>query len=133
MIFLKKTKNCFRSSIFPSPEHPFTSVYYFEKLNANRCILNPEFLSVINPRTGPRQILFHANYVKVNLRESDAGISADFAQFICARRITLHTSLAPHRNNLLRYEHRKRTRKSSQLYFLAKTGRILRISCQDKL
>jgi hypothetical protein len=75
---------------------------YFKKLYAHYGILNPEFLSVLNPRTVPRKILFHAN--DVDLRESDAAIPADFAQFICARRIFLHTSLLePHRNNLFKF------------------------------
>jgi hypothetical protein len=54
-------------------------------------ILNPEFLSILNPRAGPRKILFHAN--KVDLRDSDAVIQTDFAQFICARQIFLDTKL----------------------------------------
>jgi hypothetical protein len=37
---------------------------HFEELDANHGILNPEFLSVISPRTGPMKILFHANYIK---------------------------------------------------------------------
>jgi hypothetical protein len=65
---------------------------HFEELHVNRSIIIPEFLSVLNSRTGPRKILFHANYVKVYFDESDAAIPADFAQFICARQITLHTS-----------------------------------------
>jgi hypothetical protein len=56
---------------------------HFEKLCINRGILNPEFLSVLNPRMGPRKILFHANQVEVNV--SEAAITADLAQFICAR------------------------------------------------
>jgi hypothetical protein len=65
-------------------------------------ILNPEFLSVLNPRTGPIKILFHANDVKVDFYEYEAAIPADFAQFICARRITLHTTLID-RNNILKF------------------------------
>jgi hypothetical protein len=76
------------------------SQIYFEDINAYHCILNPEFLSVLNPRAGPRKILFHAN--DVDLCESDVGIPADFAQFICARRISLHISIDPHRSNLFR-------------------------------
>jgi hypothetical protein len=65
---------------------------------ADRGILNPEFLSVINPRTGT--ILFHAN--EVYLSDSET-IPADFAKFICARRLTLNTLLAPHRSNLFKF------------------------------
>jgi hypothetical protein len=70
-------------------------------MSAEDGVLNPEFLSVLNPRTDPRKILFHAN--NVDLRESDA-IPADFAQFICARRIILYTPLLdePHQNNLFK-------------------------------
>jgi hypothetical protein len=35
--------------------------------------------------------MFHANYVDLDLDE--AAIPADFAQFICARKIVLHTPL----------------------------------------
>jgi hypothetical protein len=79
------------------------SPIHFKELRAStyRGIINPEFLSVLNPRIGPRKILFHANEVKVE--DHETAILADFAQFICARRITLHTSLAPHRNNLFRF------------------------------
>jgi hypothetical protein len=78
---------------------------HFEKLYANfdnyYGSLNPEFLSVLNPRAGPRKILFHANYVDFD----DHEILADFAQFICTRRILLWTSLLdePHRNNIFRF------------------------------
>jgi hypothetical protein len=70
---------------------------------ANQGILNPEFLSILNPRAGPRKILFHAN--DVDLCESEAAIPEDFAQFICARRIDLWTLLVdePHRNNFFRF------------------------------
>jgi hypothetical protein len=70
---------------------------------ARHGILNPEFLSVLNPRTGPRKILFHANDVVVG--DYETVILADFAQFICARKIFLQTSLLdePHRNNLFRF------------------------------
>jgi hypothetical protein len=76
---------------------------------ANRGILNPEFLSALNPRTGPRKILFHAN--EVGFYDSEVAIPAGFAitaniaQFICARKIFLRTSLLdePHRNNLFRF------------------------------
>jgi hypothetical protein len=63
------------------------------------CILNPEFLSVINPRAGPRKILFHANEVVLVV------ISEDFAQFLCTRRIFLIASLLdePHRNNIFKF------------------------------
>jgi hypothetical protein len=75
----------------------------FEKLYANRFIINPEFLSVLNPRTGTWKILFHANEVEVG--ERLAAITGDFAQFICARRILLWTPLRdePHRENLFRF------------------------------
>jgi hypothetical protein len=74
---------------------------HFENILANHNILNPEFISVLNPRAGPRKILFHANYVEVDEYE----IPADFAQFICARRIILWTSLLdePHRNNIFKF------------------------------
>jgi hypothetical protein len=43
----------------------------------------------------------------VDLRDSDAGILADFAQFICARQIFLDTKLTsldePYRNNILNF------------------------------
>jgi hypothetical protein len=41
----------------------------------------------------------------VDLRDSDAGILADFAQFICARRIILDTKLIdePCQNNLFKF------------------------------
>jgi hypothetical protein len=83
---------------------------HFEKLYAYYGSLNPEFLSVLNPRTGPRKqtegprkILFHTN--KVCLEVSEVAIPEDFAQFICARRITLYTPLfnEPHRNNLFKF------------------------------
>jgi hypothetical protein len=76
---------------------------HFENIYTNHSILNPEFLSVLNPRAGPRKILFHANYVKVN--EYETVIHSDFAQFICARQIFLYTSLLdePHRNNIFRF------------------------------
>jgi hypothetical protein len=71
---------------------------HFEELYG---ILNPEFLSVLNPRTGLRKILFHANYV--NLNEYEAAIPADFAQFICSRKIILRIPLdETHRNNIFR-------------------------------
>jgi hypothetical protein len=75
----------------------------FEAIDAFWCIINPEFLSVLNQRTGPRKILFSANHVDIH--ESDEAIPADFAQFICARRIFLHTSLIdePHRDNLFKF------------------------------
>jgi hypothetical protein len=92
---------------------------YFEELNANHGILNPEFLSVLNPRTGPRKILFHANDVTcgeadikiilfhtngVEFRERiKAAIPADFAQFLCARRMTLQTSLHDEPHNLFKF------------------------------
>jgi hypothetical protein len=74
---------------------------HFEDIYANHGILNPEFLSVLNPRTGPRKILFHANCVEVDEYE----IPADFVQFICARRIFIWTSLLDetHRNNIFRF------------------------------
>jgi hypothetical protein len=93
---------------------------YFENINAKysyqykyiRGILNPEFLSVINPRTGPRKILFHAN--DVDLYETEIFlISADFAKFLCARRITLYgygyildellVTTSRHRDNLFKF------------------------------
>jgi hypothetical protein len=79
----------------------------FEKFYAcdnDHCILNPEFLSVLNPRAGPRKILFHANYVTVR-EHHQAAIPEDFAQFICARRINLSTSNLDesHRDNLFRF------------------------------
>jgi hypothetical protein len=79
------------------------SQVHFEDIYANHCILNSEFLSVLNPRMGPIKILFHANYVEVD--ERGKAIRAEFSQFICARKIALHTSLLdePHRNNLFRF------------------------------
>jgi hypothetical protein len=76
---------------------------HFEQLDAYFCILNPEFLSVLNPRTGPRKILFHAN--NVNLCVYGAVIPVDFAQFICAQRIFLRTPLLdePRRDNLFKF------------------------------
>jgi hypothetical protein len=76
---------------------------FFDDIYANQGILNPEFLSVLNPRAGPRKIMFHANEVIVY--ESEAAILADFAQFICARRITLSTSFLdePRRDNLFKF------------------------------
>jgi hypothetical protein len=76
---------------------------HFEEIYANRCIINPEFLSVLNPRTGPRKILFHANEVIVY--DPEYAIPEDFAQFICARRITLSTSLIDesYQNNLFKF------------------------------
>jgi hypothetical protein len=78
---------------------------HFENLYANHGILNPEFLSVLNPITGPMKILFHANNVEVEVFDSKVVIPADFAQFICARRIVFHTSFLdePHRNNLFKF------------------------------
>jgi hypothetical protein len=74
---------------------------HFEQFYANRAILNPEFLSVLNPRTGPRKIMFHANEV---INDSGVAIHADFAQFICARRIILHAPvLESHRRNLFKF------------------------------
>jgi hypothetical protein len=78
----------------------------FEKFYAydnDHGIINPEFLSLINPITGPRKILFHANYVRVGCLET--AIRADFAQFICTRRIDLYTLLIddPHRYNLFKF------------------------------
>jgi hypothetical protein len=64
-------------------------------------ILNPEFLSVLNPKIGPSKILFHANNVIVDLRESEAAIP-DFAQFLCARQIFLNASILD-RNNLFKF------------------------------
>jgi hypothetical protein len=76
---------------------------HFKYIFENHGIFNPEFLSVLNPRAGPRKILFHANYVEVGNRKT--AIPADFAQFICTRRMTLHTSFIdePHRNNILKF------------------------------
>jgi hypothetical protein len=75
---------------------------HFEEFyaEANRGILNPEFLSVLNPRA--RKILFHANVVDLN--DYKAVIPADFAQFICARQIFLQSSIdEPYRNNILNF------------------------------
>jgi hypothetical protein len=76
---------------------------HFEDIYAKHCILNPEFFSVLNPRTGPSKILFHANQVVVGNYET--AILANFAQFICARQISLSTSNLnePHRNNLFKF------------------------------
>jgi hypothetical protein len=73
---------------------------HFKEFDAYYCILNPEFLSVLNQRTGPRKILFHAN-VQVDEYE----IPADFVQFICARRINLSISNLdePHRDNIFKF------------------------------
>jgi hypothetical protein len=105
-----------QGSLLKLPVHPSTieeltlirfwllklSQAYFEDLYANYVILNPEFLSVLNPRAGPRKILFHANKVEVGNRES--AIPSDFAQFLYARRMTLYTSLLePHRDNHFRF------------------------------
>jgi hypothetical protein len=70
------------------------------------CLLSPKFLSVLNPRTGPRKIQFHANNVGVVVGDHETAILADFAQFICARRMTLYTSLLDeplYRNNIFRF------------------------------
>jgi hypothetical protein len=78
----------------------FKDIYAYTKLG----ILNPDFLSVINPRTGPRKILFHAKVV--DLFESEAAIPGDFAQFIRARQIYLQASIhfdEAHRNNLFKF------------------------------
>jgi hypothetical protein len=69
-----------------------THFEYLYAYDQNRVTLNPEFLSVLNPGTGPRKILFHANNVQVG-EHHQAAIPADFAPFICARRIVLHTTL----------------------------------------
>jgi hypothetical protein len=76
---------------------------HFEDICAYYGIINPEFLSVLNPRTGTRKILFHAN--DVGFYDSEPAIPADFAQFICDRRIVLYTPLfdEPHRENLWRF------------------------------
>jgi hypothetical protein len=76
---------------------------HFEYMYAQYGILNPEFLSVLNPRTGPRKILFHANDVVVD--DYETAIRADFAQFIRARQIYLQASFLdePHRNNLFKF------------------------------
>jgi hypothetical protein len=77
---------------------------HFEYLYAYHGIVNPEFLSVLNPRMGPRKILFHANEVQVGHHET--AILANFAQFICARRIDLQTSIhfdEAHRDNLFKF------------------------------
>jgi hypothetical protein len=76
---------------------------HFEELDAYYTILNPEFLSVLNPRTGPRKILFHANYVEVG--DHELAILANFAQFLCARQMTLYTSNLdePCQNNLFKF------------------------------
>jgi hypothetical protein len=82
---------------------------HFEDLYANYLsILNPEFLSVLNPRMGRRKILFHVNDLRVGYRRFPHWWAAipDFTQFICARsiRITLDTSNLdePLRNNLFK-------------------------------
>jgi hypothetical protein len=70
---------------------------HFKEIYANHSILNPEFLSVLNPRAGPRKILFHANQVVLLV---EAAITANIAQIICVRRILLWTPLqAAHRYN----------------------------------
>jgi hypothetical protein len=77
---------------------------HIERLYAatNRAILNPEFISVLNPRTGPRKILFHANEVIVG--EYEMPFLPDITQFICARRIFLWASLdESHRNNIFKF------------------------------
>jgi hypothetical protein len=79
---------------------------HFEDIYANRGILNPEFLSALNPRTGPRKILFHANYVDFDDYAFDESeIPAKFDQFIFVRRINLSISNLdePHRDNLFRF------------------------------
>jgi hypothetical protein len=77
---------------------------HFEELYG---ILNPEFLSVLNPRTGRRKILFHVNDLRVGYRRFPQTWGAeipDFAQFICARRLFFTTSILdePLRNNLFK-------------------------------
>jgi hypothetical protein len=76
---------------------------HFKELYAKHGILNPELLSVLNPRTGPRKILFHANFVRVG--EHKTAISADVVQFLCARQMTLYTSNLdqPCQNNLFNF------------------------------
>jgi hypothetical protein len=81
------------------------SLTHFEEINATKGILNPEFLSVLNLRTGPRKILFHANEVDLGVNDSEVAFPEDFVQFICARQILFRTSLLnePHRNNIFRF------------------------------
>jgi hypothetical protein len=76
---------------------------HFDQLYVNLSILNPKFLSVLSPRTGPRKILFHANQVVVGNYET--AILANFAQFICARRIDLNTKLIDEscNNNIFKF------------------------------
>jgi hypothetical protein len=69
---------------------------HFVDMYAHHGILNHEFLSVLSPRT--RKILFHANDVDLE----EFVIPADFAQFICARRIFLQTTLID-RHNLFKF------------------------------
>jgi hypothetical protein len=73
---------------------------HFDQLYVNLGILNPKFLSALNPR----KILFHANKVEVGNRKT--AIPADFVQFLCARQLTLYTSNLdePHcQNNLFKF------------------------------
>jgi hypothetical protein len=81
---------------------------HFENLNvsvegAYRGILSPDFLSVLSPRKGPRQILFHANNVKI---ERGAAIPSAFGRFLCARKVFLRKPLLekePHRYSLVKF------------------------------
>jgi hypothetical protein len=78
---------------------------HFEDMYAYRGILNPEFISVINPRTGPKKILFHTNEVVLGgVPEDQAAIPA-VIQVVCARQIYLRTPLLnePCQNNLFRF------------------------------
>jgi hypothetical protein len=88
---------------------------HFEVIYAFNGILNPEFLSVLNPRMGPRKIMFHANDMEVNFHHIKA-IPSDFAQFLCAREIFIRTSL---------HDEQQRNK------FITGTGKALEKFCID--
>jgi hypothetical protein len=78
------------------------SMTHFEYLNACTSILNPEYLSAINPRVGSLRILFHVDHVTI--KECGGGIPTGFAQFLCAREITLYSALFEnHRDDFLKF------------------------------
>jgi hypothetical protein len=70
---------------------------------ANDSVLNPEFLSVLNPRMGPGKIMFRANDLRFGSHKMV--ISAAVVQFLCARKMTLYTSNLdePCQNNLFNF------------------------------
>jgi hypothetical protein len=73
---------------------------YFEEVWAcNGVILNPEFLSAINPKRGPRKIIFHANNVEIGVMFfEEIGLVEEMippalGPFICSRFLGLNSNL----------------------------------------